>query len=158
VSPLFFCIVRETYTRTEETGPLLYFALFKLKILRVPEFLSAFVPAIIEYKDIIPVNHKFFNIKLFDIVGIWPAPYFIFFDINVIVTRAGESKPVGEKGLQQVPVFFLIGSINTSNHFFVCGLATVPGKVAAKQNNSDAEYVPDRFFFEFIFHQFDLFL
>jgi hypothetical protein len=155
---LFFCIIRETYTRAKETGKLLYFTVLKFKILRVTEFFTAFVPSVIEYKYIVPVNDKLFNIKTFDVGGIWPASYLILLKIDMIINRAGESKPVSKKGLQHVPIFLLISSVDTSNDFFVGCLVVLVGKAGAKQNNSDCEYVPDRFFFESIFHVIQFYL
>ena len=130
---LFFLIIREAYTRAKETCILQYFTFFKFKILRVPEYSAVVSPAIIGYKGIISFNDKLVNIKPFDVGGIWPAPFLICRQINMIIIWAGESKPISEKGRQHVPIFFLISGVNTFNDFLVSQLVTSVGTVAVEQ-------------------------
>jgi hypothetical protein len=80
------------------------------------------------------INRKLINIKLFDVGGIWPARFLIFFYINRRnINLAAESKPFGENGVQHVPIFFLISGINRSNYFFVRLLTTLGSIVDGKQ-------------------------
>lgn len=66
----------------------------------------------------------------------------------MIIIWTVESKPIGEKGFQHIPIFVLVSSVNFFNGFLV--------RCVVKQDQRYCKYASNPDFFKFIFYVMNL--